>query len=274
MTDKPSDQRLNEIKKRLDVERPTFWGADIEWLLASIAALKSKIPNQWYDEVQKEMALRIKIAHEQLATQQENAALKAKVVAEHQLFMTVCCDNLKAVNTIAALKERAEKAESKLLAISSTDGKAQDIVKELLGIRDGAERMWFETSQRLMAQVEALKADLKKAEQLSSSVITSYSELDMAYDSEREANNGLLAAMGEKDRALNYIESCLDGKQAMRDVAREALSTTPQDAYARLKAEAWRKAWEKVEDICNEFGDDPKACLGILGEWASGKRED
>ncbi len=34
----------------------------------------------------------------------------------------------------------------------------------------------------------------------------------------------------------------------------------------------WLKAAKKVEDICSEFGDDPKSCMVILGEWFGQER--
>jgi len=37
----------------------------------------------------------------------------------------------------------------------------------------------------------------------------------------------------------------------------------------RVQVEEWRRVAGKVESICSEFGDDPKACIGILGEHFS-----
>lgn len=44
------------------------------------------------------------------------------------------------------------------------------------------------------------------------------------YDTERKRADALARECERKDAALSYIESCLDGKQAMRDAARKALA--------------------------------------------------
>lgn len=61
-----------------------------------------------------------------------------------------------------------------------------------------------------------------------------------------------------------------DTCEEVRDLAREVADVDTSDlksAADRIRADGWRKAALKVQDICSEFGDDPKACLGILGEW-------
>lgn len=39
------------------------------------------------------------------------------------------------------------------------------------------------------------------------------------------------------------------------------------------RREGWSATGKKIEEICAEFGDDPKACLGIIGEWFNGEQK-
>ena len=64
---------------------------------------------------------------------------------------------------LAAEKAAREKAEAALMAIKMTDGKAREIVKELIGMNpDAGDRMWFEANQRLMAGKQPLLDELER----------------------------------------------------------------------------------------------------------------
>lgn len=56
-------------------------------------------------------------------------------------------------------------------------------------------------------------------------------------------------------------------------IAANAEVSSLKSALAKARAEGWNKAARKVEDICSEFGHDPKACLGILGEQFEARSE-
>ena len=140
------------------------------------------------------------------------------------------------------------------------------------------------------SQVEALKAELEELKSLDDANwnevcgVIGMVGLKAKVKNLEADRDSLLAAMGEKDKALSGLiesstaeanEKGLGGYHAARlSDARLALSTTPQDALARLteriRAEAFREAAILVS------GDG--GCRTFLSAWgpesqASGKRE-
>ena len=224
----------------------------------------------------------------------------------------------------AALKQRAEEAErvkDKAFLVARDADSTQKAAFEMLSKAK-------ETIEDQLSQVEALKAeretnmttkflDDRAISSLEGSAFTYY----MAWFSEREhsrrleaqlaewkyahelerselvkvksAHDGLLAAMGEKDVAIasakNHLKRELVGPgRSVFWMLVNALSTTPQDALARLRNEAKAEAFEEAartadqehrDGRCNE---NQKCVCNVLAiqdrlkdkaKKASGKRE-
>ena len=137
---------------------------------------------------------------------------------------------------IAALKERAEKA----------DNENEKMVK------------YF---QKIERSIRDYRRNYETGIQCLTRLVEDAATYEMAWHSEREANKGLLAAMGEKDNtlegftnakddcALHHVGLCCIDEAFIVEAAEKARSTTPQDAYARLRNEAKAEAFEEAAKI-------------------------
>ena len=86
-----------------------------------------------------------------------------------------------------------------------------------------------------------------------------------------QAEAALARVVDAATSAKDYLKPELDepGRSVFWGLVgalKEARTPTLSRAADRIRADGWREAALKVQDICSEFGDDPKACLGILGE--------
>ncbi len=77
--------------------------------------------------------------------------------------------------------------------------------------------------------------------------------------------------LAHADEGLSALTKDRDSwRETSEAHCRDAVKLTKErDELAAQVEGAWRRCASKVSDICSEFGDDPKACLGILGEWFS-----
>lgn len=63
--------------------------------------------------------------------------------------------------------------------------------------------------------------------------------------------------------------SCKRWYQVNKDLSNKAPLEWLEGERREAEAKGYAKASSKILDIMNEFGDDPKDCLGILAEWFS-----
>ena len=161
--------------------------------------------------------------------------------------------------------------------------KAEAQVKKLEAERDELKQAakWHEPEhEKLCVHVANRDAAIASERQSHAAVVEAAeqktAELAAVVQAMREALKDAQGALGSKVFVAqeeppvgveHYLATLDNIKSALALKSPAAQVLAERDKASEIKG--WKKAASKVEDICSEFGHDPKACLGILGEHFS-----